>query len=111
MRIAGPASGEQACGETGMGRMLEAEQLYDEILAALQPQAAGRRARTGHRRADIRAIDAVRGITNRSSGRMGYAVAQAALEAGAQVTLVSGPTALTPPLGRQLVSVVRPRRC
>jgi phosphopantothenoylcysteine decarboxylase / phosphopantothenate---cysteine ligase len=106
VRILGPASGDQACGEVGMGRMLEAAQLYQEILAALQPQVlAGVRVliTAGP---TFEAIDAVRGITNRSSGRMGYAVAQAALEAGAQVTLVSGPTALTPPAGAKVLRTV-----
>jgi phosphopantothenoylcysteine decarboxylase/phosphopantothenate--cysteine ligase len=106
VRILGPASGDQACGEVGMGRMLEAEQLHREILAALAPQVlAGVRVliTAGP---TFEAIDAVRGITNRSSGRMGYALAQAALEAGAQVKLVTGPTALVPPAGAQVVRVV-----
>lgn len=106
VRILGPASGDQACGEVGMGRMLEAAQLYEEILAALQPHVlAGVRVliTAGP---TFEAIDAVRGITNRSSGRMGYAVAQAALEAGAQVTLVSGPSALIPPGGARVVHTV-----
>jgi phosphopantothenoylcysteine decarboxylase/phosphopantothenate--cysteine ligase len=103
--ILGPASGDQACGEVGMGRMLEPEQLCAEILAGLQP-----RTLVGVRvlvtaGPTFEAIDPVRGITNRSSGRMGYAVAQAAQEAGAAVTLVSGPTALTPPAGARLVAV------
>jgi phosphopantothenoylcysteine decarboxylase/phosphopantothenate--cysteine ligase len=106
--LLGPVSGVQACGEEGMGRMLEAEQLAQDILSLLGC------ART-HELEDLRvlvtagptyeAIDAVRGITNRSSGKMGYAVAQAALEMGAQVTLVSGPVALAPPAGAQLVNV------
>ena len=106
VRILGPASGDQACGEIGMGRMLEAAQLYEETLAALQPQIlAGVRVliTAGP---TFEAIDAVRGITNRSSGRMGYAVAQAALEAGAKVTLVSGPTALVPPARAKVVRTV-----
>ena len=103
VRILGPSSGDQACGEVGMGRMLEAEQLRREILARLAPQVL-----TGVRvlitaGPTFEAIDAVRGITNRSSGRMGYAVAQAALEAGAQVTLVTGPTSLDPPVGADVV--------
>jgi phosphopantothenoylcysteine decarboxylase/phosphopantothenate--cysteine ligase len=106
VRILGPASGDQACGEVGMGRMLEAEQLYQEILAALAPPVlAGVRVliTAGP---TFEAIDAVRGITNRSSGRMGYAVAHAALEAGAQVTLVSGPTSLPPPVGARVVHAI-----
>ena len=80
--------------------------LYEEILAALQPQVlAGVRVliTAGP---TFEAIDAVRGITNRSSGRMGYAVAQAALEAGAKVTLVTGPSALVPPAGAKVVRTV-----
>ncbi len=106
VRIAGPTSGDQACGEVGMGRMLEAEEIRREILAAMQPAVLADTRVLVTAGPTFEAIDAVRGITNRSSGRMGYAVAQAALEAGAQVTLVSGPTALTPPAGARLVSVV-----
>jgi phosphopantothenoylcysteine decarboxylase/phosphopantothenate--cysteine ligase len=103
--ILGPGSGDQACGEAGMGRMLEAAELHAAILAALQPKLlAGVRVLVTAG-PTFEAIDPVRGLTNRSSGRMGYAVAQAALEAGAQVTLVSGPTALTPPHGARLVPV------
>lgn len=106
VRIVGPASGDQACGEVGMGRMLEAEEIHREILAMLQPAVlAGTRVLVTAG-PTFEAIDAVRSITNRSSGRMGYAVAQAALEAGAQVTLVSGPTTLTPPARVRLVNVV-----
>ena len=106
VRIAGPASGDQACGEVGMGRMLEAEEIRREILATVQPAVLADTRVLLTAGPTFEAIDAVRGITNRSSGRMGYAVAQAALEAGAHVTLVSGPTALTPPAGARLVSVV-----
>jgi phosphopantothenoylcysteine decarboxylase/phosphopantothenate--cysteine ligase len=103
--ILGPASGDQACGEVGMGRMLEAQELHAAILAALQPKLlAGVRVLVTAG-PTFEAIDPVRGLTNRSSGRMGYAVAQAALEAGAQVTLVTGPTALTPPAGARVVPV------
>ena len=103
--ILGPASGDQACGEIGMGRMLEAHALHTAILAALQPKLlAGVRVLVTAG-PTFEAIDPVRGLTNRSSGRMGYAVAQAALEAGAQVTLVSGPTALVPPPGARVVPV------
>jgi len=103
--ILGPGSGDQACGEVGMGRMLEPEQLHAEVLAALVPKVlAGVRVLVTAG-PTFEAIDPVRGITNRSSGRMGYAVAQAAQEAGAQVTLVSGPSALHPPFGARLVPV------
>jgi len=107
VRIAGPASGDQACGEIGPGRMLEAEEIHREILAARQQSAALRGVHVLITAGPtFEAIDPVRGITNRSSGRMGYAVAQAALEAGAQVTLVSGPTALVPPPSARLVPVI-----
>lgn len=104
--VLGPASGDQACGETGMGRMLEPEELYAEILASMQPKLLNGVRVLITAGPTFEPIDAVRGITNRSSGRMGYAVAQAALEAGAQVTLVSGTTALAPPSKARLVRVV-----
>lgn len=106
IKIFGPASGEQACGEIGMGRMLEACELIEAVHAALQ---------TGWLRGKnvlvtagptFEAIDAVRGITNSSSGKMGYAIALAAMEAGAKVTLVSGPTCLMPPAVDKVVHVV-----
>jgi len=106
VRIAGPASGDQACGEVGPGRMLEAEEIHREILAALQPAALRGVRVLVTAGPTFEAIDPVRAITNRSSGRMGYAVAQAALEAGAQVTLVSGPTALVPPALARMVPIV-----
>ncbi|MFH2140154.1 MAG: bifunctional phosphopantothenoylcysteine decarboxylase/phosphopantothenate--cysteine ligase CoaBC [Pseudomonadota bacterium] len=106
--LLGPVSGVQACGEEGMGRMLEAEALAQDILTALSVASSDELA--GMRLLitagpTYEAIDAVRGITNRSSGKMGYAIAQAALQMGAQVTLVSGPVALTPPAGARLVKV------
>ncbi|NDP42607.1 MAG: bifunctional phosphopantothenoylcysteine decarboxylase/phosphopantothenate--cysteine ligase CoaBC [Aromatoleum sp.] len=97
--ILGPGSGDQACGETGVGRMLEPEEIFAAIVASAQPKVlAGRRVllTAGP---TFEAIDPVRGITNSSSGKMGYALAQAAAEAGATVTLVSGPTALPAPAG------------
>lgn len=106
--LLGPVSGVQACGEEGMGRMLEAEALAQDILAALSATRSDEL--SGVRMLitagpTYEAIDAVRGITNRSSGKMGYAIAQAALEMGAQVTLVSGPVSLTPPAGAEVVRV------
>ena len=103
--VAGPATGEQACGEIGLGRMLEPAEIKREIDASLQPKVlAGVRVliTAGP---TFEPIDAVRGITNRSSGRMGYAVAQAAIEAGAEVTLISGPTELAPPSRAQTRAV------
>ncbi len=101
----GPASGAQACGEEGMGRMLEAEELAQDIAATFQPKLLAGYKILITAGPTYEAIDAVRGITNRSSGKMGYAVAQAALELGAQVTLVSGPVALSKPHGAQVVGV------
>lgn len=105
VKILGPASGELACGEEGMGRMMEAEPLALEIAAFFQPKLlAGARVLVTAG-PTYEAVDAVRGITNRSSGKMGYAIAQAAGEMGAQVTLVSGPVALPPPPGVERISV------
>ena len=103
--IAGPASGDQACGETGMGRMLEARQIVAEIEAYFQPRVlAGKRVliTAGP---TVEPIDPVRSVTNASSGKMGYAVARAAREAGADVTLISGPTSLEAPDGVERISV------
>jgi phosphopantothenoylcysteine decarboxylase/phosphopantothenate--cysteine ligase len=103
--ILGPASGDQACGEVGMGRMLEVEELCAHVLGALQPRTLEGVRVLITAGPTFEAIDPVRGLTNRSSGRMGYAVAQAALEAGARVTLVSGPVSLAPPAGARVVPV------
>lgn len=105
VRLLGPAAGEQACGEVGMGRMLEPEQLLQELSALWQhgPLAGLRVVITGG--ATREAIDPVRFITNRSSGKMGYAVAAAAAAAGAEVVLISGPTSLVVPDGVRRVAV------
>jgi phosphopantothenoylcysteine decarboxylase/phosphopantothenate--cysteine ligase len=103
--ILGPASGDQACGETGMGRMLEAEALAQAVRGFFQPKLLSGKRVLITAGPTFEAIDPVRGITNRSSGKMGYAVAQAALDAGAQVTLVSGPVALAPPAAAEVVRV------
>jgi phosphopantothenoylcysteine decarboxylase/phosphopantothenate--cysteine ligase len=95
--ILGPALGEQACGETGWGRMLEAAELAAELDAFWQPKGLAGVSVLLTAGPTYEPIDPVRGITNRSSGKMGYALAAAALEAGARVTLVSGPTCLAPP--------------
>jgi phosphopantothenoylcysteine decarboxylase/phosphopantothenate--cysteine ligase len=103
--FAGPVAGDQACGETGMGRMLEAEQIAAEIEALLQPKLlAGKRVLVTAGPTE-EPIDPVRVITNTSSGKMGYAVARAAREAGAKVTLVSGPVSLAAPEGVERVNV------
>ena len=103
--ILGPDSGVQACGEEGLGRMLEAVQLAQSIVASLQPKSLSGVKLLLTAGPTYEAIDAVRGITNRSSGKMGYAIARAALELGAEVTLVSGPVALDVPHGALLVQV------
>ena len=99
VEILGPGSGDQACGEIGDGRMLEPEEILAALLASSQPQLlAGKRVllTAGP---TVEAIDPVRAITNHSSGKMGFSLAQACVEAGADVTLVSGPTSLGTPMG------------
>jgi phosphopantothenoylcysteine decarboxylase/phosphopantothenate--cysteine ligase len=97
--VLGPDTGELACKENGEGRMLEAEQLFASLMASRQPKVlAGKRVllTAGP---TFEAIDPVRGITNSSSGKMGFALAQAAAEAGAEVTVIAGPSALATPPG------------
>jgi phosphopantothenoylcysteine decarboxylase/phosphopantothenate--cysteine ligase len=103
--LLGPASGEQACGETGAGRMLEPEEILEEVLAFFAPKVLAGKKVLITAGPTFEAIDAVRGITNLSSGRMGYALARAARHAGAEVTLVSGPVGLAKPLGVERVDV------
>ena len=107
IKIVGPASGEQACGEIGMGRMLEADELAEAVQMVFQtaPLLQGKKVllTAGP---TFEAIDAVRGISNRSSGKMGYAIAQAAAEAGATVTLISGPVCLAPPAVSKFIAVI-----
>ncbi len=109
VRVLGPAAGDQACGETGMGRMLEPAQIHAEVVAMLGPQVLAGKTVLVTAGPTYEPIDTVRGITNLSSGKMGYAVAQAAAEAGATVTLVSGQTALAVPAGvtRMCVTTAR----
>lgn len=102
--ILGPGSGDQACGETGLGRMLEADELLNLIQAHFQPKILKGRKILVTAGATLEMIDPVRAITNLSSGKMGYAIAQAAIEMGADVTLVSGASALKPPSGVKLIS-------
>ncbi|MGR9089166.1 MAG: bifunctional phosphopantothenoylcysteine decarboxylase/phosphopantothenate--cysteine ligase CoaBC [Gammaproteobacteria bacterium] len=102
--VVGPADGAQACGETGPGRLVEPDDIAAAALAHFEPPLLA------HTRIIVtagptqEAIDPVRYISNRSSGKMGYAVAAAAAAAGSEVTLVSGPTALQPP---RFVNVLR----
>ncbi len=100
----GPASGEQACGEVGEGRMLEALELADILPSLMAKKSANNKALAGKKvlitaGPTREAIDPVRYISNRSSGKMGYAIAAAAQQMGAEVTLVSGPVALDLPAG------------
>lgn len=103
--ILGPGSGAQACGETGAGRMLEPYELAESVRAFFQPRLLEGKRVLITAGPTYEAIDAVRGITNLSSGKMGYAVARAAREAGADVILVSGPVCLQPPSALKLIRV------
>jgi phosphopantothenoylcysteine decarboxylase/phosphopantothenate--cysteine ligase len=109
VRVLDPAAGDQACGETGMGRMLEPAQIHGEVMAMLGPQALAGKTVLVTAGPTYEPIDTVRGITNLSSGKMGYAVARAAADAGAFVTLVSGQTALAAPAGVTRVAVTTAR--
>jgi phosphopantothenoylcysteine decarboxylase/phosphopantothenate--cysteine ligase len=95
--VFGPAAGDQACGEVGDGRMLEAAELRDELIAFFQAKHLAGRKVLITAGPTYEALDPVRGISNRSSGKMGFAVARAAQEAGAEVTLVAGPVSLNTP--------------
>ncbi|MDP3841848.1 MAG: bifunctional phosphopantothenoylcysteine decarboxylase/phosphopantothenate--cysteine ligase CoaBC [Oxalobacteraceae bacterium] len=103
--LLGPDTGAQACGENGMGRMLEPEQLLEQIIASFQPKILAGKHVLLTAGPTFEPIDPVRGITNLSSGKMGYAIARAARQAGAIVTLISGPTALDAPFGVQRIEV------
>ena len=98
-------SGDQACGETGDGRMLEAQELLDDLIAFFQPKTLRGQQVLVTAGPTYEAIDPVRGITNLSSGKMGFAIARAAREAGAQVTLVAGPVHLPTPRGVNRIDV------
>jgi phosphopantothenoylcysteine decarboxylase/phosphopantothenate--cysteine ligase len=103
--VLGVGNGDQACGETGDGRMLEPDELLQDVIAFFQPKLLA-----GHRvlvtaGPTFEAIDPVRGITNLSSGKMGFAIARAAQEAGAEVTLVAGPVSLPTPRGVARINV------
>lgn len=113
VRVFGPAAGSQACGETGLGRLLEVEQLVAALSTARRPGTlAGVRVLVSAG-PTFEDIDPVRFIGNRSSGRMGFAVAEAAREQGAEVTLVAGPVALATPAGCRRIDVrsARDMRC
>ena len=103
--VLGVGTGFQACGETGDGRMLEPAQLLEDIIAFFTPKVlAGQRVLVTAG-PTYEAIDPVRGITNLSSGKMGFAIARAAREAGAEVTLVAGPVSLATPRGVKRIDV------
>ena len=97
--ILGPASGDQACGEVGDGRMLEPDELLHDVIAFFQPKSLAGKSVLITAGPTFEPVDPVRGITNRSSGKMGFAIARAAAEAGARVTLVAGPVHLPTPRG------------
>ena len=103
--ILGVGSGDQACGETGDGRMLEPAEILADVIAFFQPKLLAGQNVLVTAGPTFEAIDPVRGITNRSSGKMGFAIAQAAREAGAQVTVVAGPVFLPTPRGVQRINV------
>jgi len=107
--ILGPTEGDHADREGGMGRMLEPAEIFVEVAAALAPKALSKKKVLITAGPTYEPIDTVRGLTNQSSGKMGYAVAQAAVEAGADVTLVSGATALPVPAGVVRVDVTTAR--
>ena len=103
--FAGPAEGDQACGEVGAGRMVEPTELANRLVTLTSPGLLTELAVLVTAGPTQEAIDPVRYLSNHSSGKMGYALAEAAVDAGAAVTLVSGPTALTPPSGAVTVGV------
>lgn len=104
--LLGPAAGDQACGEVGIGRMLEAEDIFAAIMSYFAPKILAGKHVLITAGPTFEAIDPVRGITNRSSGKMGHAIARAAIDAGATVTLVSGPSNLSAPTGATLLPVI-----
>lgn len=104
--ILGPGCGDQACGETGDGRMLEPEALRDAVITHFQPKVLAGRKVLITAGPTFEPIDPVRGITNHSSGKMGFALARAAQEAGADVTLVAGPVHLPTPQGVRRIDVM-----
>ncbi len=108
--LLGPGNGDQACGEIGDGRMLEATELLDELIAFFQPKLLAGKKLLITAGPTFEPIDPVRGITNLSSGKMGFAIARAAREAGAEVTLVAGPVHLPTPRGVRRIDVQTARQ-
>ncbi|MGE0310365.1 MAG: bifunctional phosphopantothenoylcysteine decarboxylase/phosphopantothenate--cysteine ligase CoaBC [Lautropia sp.] len=105
VQVLGPGSGDQACGEVGDGRMLEPAELVEELTVYFAPKLLAGKRILMTAGPTFEPIDPVRGITNLSSGKMGYALARACRHAGAQVTMVSGPTALQPAAGVKCIQV------
>lgn len=103
--VIGPANGDQACGEIGDGRMLEAQEIFDDVEAFLAPKTLRGKKLLITAGPTFEPIDPVRGISNHSSGKMGFAIARAAAEAGAEVTLVAGPVHLSTPRGVLRINV------
>ena len=103
--VLGPNEGDQACGETGLGRMLEPDALLAAVQSLNAPKSLSGKHALVTAGPTFEPIDPVRGITNSSSGKMGYAIVQALLDAGARVTLVSGPASIVPPADAKLVKV------
>ena len=104
--VLGPGTGDQACGETGEGRMQEPAEIFAAVAAWAQPKLLDGKRVLITAGPTFEAIDPVRGLTNTSSGKMGFAIAQAAAEAGAAVTLIAGPTTLPSPANVERVDVV-----
>jgi phosphopantothenoylcysteine decarboxylase/phosphopantothenate--cysteine ligase len=103
--VLGVGVGSQACGETGDGRMLEPAEILEDLIAFLQPKTLAGQHVLVTAGPTFEALDPIRGITNHSSGKMGFAIARAAREAGAQVTLVAGPVHLATPRGVRRIDV------
>lgn len=103
--LLGPAAGSQACGDIGEGRMWEPAEIRDALIAHFQPKSLQGRTVLITAGPTFEALDPVRGLTNRSSGKMGFALARAAAEAGAQVTVVAGPVHLDTPAGVHRIDV------
>jgi phosphopantothenoylcysteine decarboxylase/phosphopantothenate--cysteine ligase len=103
--VLGVGQGEQACGESGDGRMLEPDELMQEVVRLFQPKVLQGKHVLVSAGPTFEAIDPVRGITNLSSGKMGFALAHAAYQAGANVTLVAGPVGLATPYGVKRINV------
>ncbi len=109
-QVLGVGTGEQACGEVGDGRMLEPEEIMQELAAFFTPKQLQGQHLLVTAGPTFEAIDPVRGITNHSSGKMGFAIARAAREAGASVTLIAGPVHLETPRGVQRINVQSARQ-